>query len=186
MKPRSFYTTGSSILWFLGQVIVLLICLWYIEFIYDQDIYPDKVVAETFGVADCSLLNKTLTTSGKVIHRYRADFQLVYFVNGKQYQSWTSGNGLDRSATTDLASQQDVLNQYNVGATYSCWYNPAVPQAVVLVQRHSWSSSFPLIIPSVIALIMIFYLLRSILIFFGFVTIKTREAIDEKHSRKRQ
>lgn len=157
-----FPEMGRQLLWFFAQLLVFLIAIAYINFVYTVNILPDKLVNETFNVSDCLLVGKELTKKGKVFPRYRADFLLSYAAQNKTFQSIASGNGLDRAFTTDQAQQAEVLEQFNVGQVYPCWYNPDTPSIVVLVPRHSWFSTFSLVIPSIIALIMLFYLIRSI------------------------
>lgn len=185
MDFKAFYfTTGRNILLLIGQILVVIICISYIEFIYANDIYPDKVVSETYVETQCVIGGEHITTHGKVIHRYRADFLINYAANGIPYSTWVSGNGLDHSFTSNRASQEDVLSNYQLGSAYPCWYNPRAPQMAVLVLRHSWSSTFPLFIPSVILLTVIYYLLRTLFQLMGFATIKTREALRERQEKK--
>ncbi len=96
MDKTQIATAGSRLAWLIGQVIVLIVCVAYINFVYYQNILPDKMVAETYGVSTCNIVGKQLTTRGRVVHHYRADFLVSYLANGKMYQSVASGNGLDR------------------------------------------------------------------------------------------
>jgi len=180
MDKNQVINTGRNLITFIVQVAVFFLCLGYIEFMYLQNIAPDKEVKETYTPTTCALTQKHLSTKGHLVHHYRSDFLLSYLINGKQIQSWATGNGLDFSFTTDQASQEDALSQYNIGQTYDCWVNPENPYLVVLVMRHDWTSTFPLLLPSVIAVIVFYYILRSILIFLGLVRIKAHEINDRR------
>lgn len=154
--------TKRNVFLLLGQIILLVICVSYIEYVYLTNILPDKIVNNTFEQVQCVLSDKKLEKRGTTIPRYRADFLITYSVNGKPYNTWVSGNGLERSFTMDRGSQQNMLNQFDVGQTYPCWHNPESPQIAVLVLRSNWSSTFKLFIPSIILLIVIYYLSRTI------------------------
>ncbi len=184
MDIRQLKDPGRKIAAFAGQLVILIICIGFIEFIYYGNIYPDKLVKESFEETNCRLVSKNLTTVGRVLHRYRADFLLNYTVGNTSYQNWASGNGLDRSFSTDQDLQQEELDQFEENGIYPCWYNPEAPQIIVLVLRHSWSSTFPLFIPSVIALIMIYYIARGIYEFLAVTSVKTRERVRRRKQNK--
>ncbi|HLB57694.1 MAG TPA: hypothetical protein VJL60_02645 [Gammaproteobacteria bacterium] len=184
MNLRDFLViTGSKIGLFIGQFIVLVLCIWYIQFIYYDDILPDKTVKENYVQTSCVITNKVLTEHGRIVHTYRADFLVSYLVGGDQYVATTSANGLDRSFRSNRVAEEELLNQFDIHDSYPCWYNPEFPQLVVLVLRHHWSSTFPLFIPSVIAFVMIYYLTRSLFVFLGIVSVKTREKIRRRKRR---
>jgi len=162
MDPRNIIDIGRNVILLIGQVAIFFLCIGFIGYIYEENILPDKTVAETYHVTSCTVLNKMLTTKDSVVPRYRADFLLAYAIDGRQYKSTVSGNGLDYAFTTDQASQEEILAEFDINAAYPCWYNPEHPQMLVLVLRHSWSSTFPLAVPSVIALIMLYYIFKMI------------------------
>jgi hypothetical protein len=161
------FSHGRKIISFIAQLLVLVLCLWYIEFIYYANIYPDQSVKTTYTATACTLIQKKLLAHGQYVHRYRADFLMKFVVEGAQYQAWASANGLDRSFTTDLASQNAALMRFNIQKDYPCWYNPEVPQLVVLVMRNNWSATFPLFIPAVIGIMMLYFSSRNLLGLLG-------------------
>lgn len=162
MDISKFSPTGRAILLLIGQILVVIACLGYIEYTYLTEIVPDQVVSETYEIADCQVTDKSITMRSGIVNRYRADFQINYIAsNGQEYNAWVSGNGLDTSFTNDRDSQEEMLQEFSVGETYPCWYNPESPELVVLMLRHSWSSTFSLFIPSIILLIVIYYLTRN-------------------------
>lgn len=175
MDPRNIREAGVKVLYFIAQVIVLIASIAYLNFIYFNDILPDKEVKENFVQTNCTVNNKQLATRGHVVHSYRANFLVTYTVNGINYRSWVTGNGLDQAFFSDQDSQQAALDQFEINASYPCWYNPETPQIVVLVLRHDWASTLPLLIPSVLALIAAYYVLLNILLFFGLISHRTRD-----------
>lgn len=176
MDFQLFSVMGRKAVYFIIQILILLFCLWFVEFIYYKDIYPDKRVKENFEQVDCRILNKTLESRGRVFKSYRGDILLNYTTNeNTPFSVWTSVNGLNRSFTTNQASQEDLLSQFDMNSTYPCWYNPQKPEQVVIVLRHNWTSTFPLFIPSVIAIIMLYSLSKISFEFFGNMALKRRE-----------
>jgi hypothetical protein len=162
MWNRYFTQTGSRIALLIGQVIVLLACVTYIEFVYTTNILPDKEAKESYNEASCFVISKRLNAQGQFAENYRADFLISYNVNRVQYNHWVSGNGLDMKFTQNRTGQEKILSRFDVGGTYPCWFNPKNPEVSILVLRHNWLSTFPLMIPSVISLIIIYYLMKNL------------------------
>lgn len=185
MEKQQIVKSGRQIALFMGQVIIFFLCLGYINFVYYETIAPDESVKDVFQPTTCTVMQKRLSEAGNLIRSYRADFLLSYSVNNNQYQGWVTGNGLDLSFTTNKNSQQDLFDQYSIGENYPCWFNPADPRMIVLVLRHNWMSTLPLLIPSIIAVIFFYYIMRSIFIFMGIMTVKTRE-IRKKRKAQRE
>jgi len=46
-------------------------------------------------------------------------------------------DGLD-TFTSDRAGQQAIVDHYNIGQRYQCWYNPADPTQAILVRQTAW------------------------------------------------
>src|SRR5580704_13667659 len=137
MWSRYLTQTGSRIALLIGQLIVLIMCISFIEHVYTYNILPDKEAKENYTETTCFLISKRLNTAGHIIHKYRQDFLISYNVNGVQYNRWVFGNGLDMSFHQNQSDQEDMLSQFDVGGSYPCWYNPDNPQLSILVLRHN-------------------------------------------------
>ena len=73
----------------------------------------------------------TRTTTTTV---YQPDFQfMVQTADGRRY----AARGYDalESASSDRAGQQAIVDQFSVGKTYPCWYDPARPAQAVLTRQ---------------------------------------------------
>lgn len=145
-----------------GQFLVLLLCVTAISYVYTSDIYPDKQAKTLFQKTTCFLISKKLSGHGHVVDLYRADFLISYQANGARYSRWVSGNGLDTSYSRNETEQENLLTQYDVGGSYPCWYNPENPQIVILIERHDWLSTFPVMIPAVIAILSFYFFFKNI------------------------
>lgn len=141
-------------------------CVAYADYVYFSNIKPDKLVKSTFKKTDCFLLSKKLTSKGHVLHQYRADFRVSYTVNNVQYTRWVSGNGLDDAFAHSPTEQEEALAQFADGGTYPCWYDPENHGLVVLVLRHNWTSTFPVMLPAVIFILTFYYFCKGVKRFF--------------------
>lgn len=156
------YLTRSRFLLLLSLVCILLSCIGYIQYIYTFNILPDKRVQQDFIKTQCFLISKKLNIKGHFFRSYRADFLVSYTVNGVNYSRWLSGNGLDKSYNRTGNEQEDILSQFEVGGAYSCYYNPSNPKQAVLVFRHDWLSTFPLMIPAAFSALAFYYLVKNL------------------------
>jgi hypothetical protein len=70
---------------------------------------------------------------------YRAEFLVRHTVDGRDYEAWTyDAATLNVRATTALRwPKERLLESYDVGQEYPCWYDPADPAQVVLVRGYS-------------------------------------------------
>lgn len=162
MPTINYTDIGRQLLILIGQVLILILCIFYIKVAYQETIVPDQLVSTTFRQANCLVVDKELSKRGIIFPRYRTDFLLSYSVEGRNYKSWASGNGLNHSYLLGKNSEQKILDTFKQNQTYPCWYNPNAPQIVVLVLRSDWSSEYSLVIPAIIILMMFLYACRTV------------------------
>jgi len=80
---------------------------------------------------------------------YRPDFQFtVLTANDHSYAA--QGYDAFNSSTSDRSGQQAIVDQYTVGKTYPCWYDPAHPTQAVLTRQFDW---FVFLIPGIFLLV---------------------------------
>lgn len=152
-------TKNRLILTIFGQVIILIVCVSYIFYEYLLFIAAEKNVAEHFKETVCLVTNKRLLVENQF---YRADFLIHYTVNGTSYFNWVTAKGLDQSLS-DYKSENALLSYFDIGTAYPCWYDPDDPRVAVLVLHHNWLSTFPLMIPVSISIIMCYFILSTAL-----------------------
>ncbi len=95
---------------------------------------------------------------------YVPDFQFtVQTANARRY----AARGYDalRTFSSNQSSQQAIVDQYTVGKTYPCWYNPANPTQAVLTRQFNW---FVFFIP------VPFLVVGGVLVIVGIVLIRKR------------
>ncbi|MES2217194.1 MAG: hypothetical protein V4501_02155 [Pseudomonadota bacterium] len=166
MRVRKLSDVRTDILLLIGQATLIVCCIAFIIFDYNVNIAPDKRVAEEFAVTSCVVTDKSMAIVGRVVHRYRADFRVTYATEMGSKSSVASANGMDFSYTTNQAAQQEYLDEFDIGGDYPCWYDPEKTSTVVLVLRHNWYSTLPLILPTLVALIMLVYMVRALMDLF--------------------
>lgn len=153
---------GNHVIWLFCQITILVICVSWITHTYQTNILPDKEAVDSYNQATCFLISKKLSAGGEVFERYRADFFVSYQVGSGVYKRWVSGNGLDQGFSHSSAEKKDLLVKYEVGKTYPCWYNPEAPESVYLVPRQDWSAVLPLFVPAAVAVVALYYLVKTL------------------------
>ena len=77
------------------------------------------------------------TTSTKT-DVYAPNFEYtVHIPDGRSYAA--SGYDGSDNYTADRAGQQAIVDSYNIGQSYQCWYNPANPTQAILVRHPDWT-----------------------------------------------
>lgn len=103
---------------------------------------PEMEVDRSFVEGRCEILGKELIqeekrsrssrksgSSRKRTH-YRPEFHIRYEVGGKSLEARTWR--IVRSSSTSESAERKVLDRFEVGKTYPCWYDPANPSRVVV------------------------------------------------------
>ena len=105
--------------------------------------------------------NKTI----KSIDEYAPYFE--YTVRAADGRSYTaSGYDGSDSYTSDRAGQQAIVDHYNIGLSYQCWYSPANPTQAILVRQPDWAL---ILIGGVFLLVGVLFLIVGILTLLGLI-----------------
>jgi hypothetical protein len=105
--------------------------------------------------------NGSTYTTSTTITTYAPDFQFtVQTANGRTY----AAHGYDQlnTSSSDRDSEQAIVDQFTVGQTYPCWYNPAAPSQAVLTRQFNW---FLLFIPGIFLFIGALFFVIGIFLF---------------------
>ena len=168
----SFSRRGSPVLFFLlGGLFILISVALFIFFVgsFSQ--------LQSYQAGSCTITAKQLLqekerhtrtknghTSTTTTTVYVPDFQFtVQAADGRRYPA--QGYDALRTSSSDRSGQQAIVNQYTVGQTYPCWYNPANPTQAVLTREFNW---FVFIIPG------LFLFIGGVFVIFGIVVILRR------------
>ena len=155
MRIHYFNKPGYNVIFMVAEFVMLLCSLIYLDYIYLVNVRPDQLAAVNFVQTECFIMSKKLSTKGKILRRYRADFLINYQAKGAQYTLWVSGNGLDKSYSRGSDSQEKILAEFKDGSNHPCWYNPDNPEKAYLLERSYWSYFTPFLWPVMIMLVML-------------------------------
>ncbi|NLE39879.1 MAG: DUF3592 domain-containing protein [Pirellulaceae bacterium] len=149
-KKRGHRRTGSTTvaragelifygLFFLGGCIGLAV----IPLLF---IVPEWRANNEFVKTNCVVVSKAVAEShGDDGATYRPNIAIEYAVNGITYHEATYDIG--KSPSPDREAQQTIVDQFEVGKSYDCWYDPRDPRTVVLARGYSRWTWMVLIIP---------------------------------------
>jgi hypothetical protein len=73
-------------------------------------------------------------------------FRLKFTVEGRSYSPWAAYDVTDLH-TRDREHSEAILDRFEVGNEYPCWYDPRDPQRVVLARGYTWFAWLMLVVP---------------------------------------
>lgn len=113
--------------------VLLLVC-------FRAFVLPDWRVNNEFVEGRCVVREKRIREKKDPEgSRYRLEIQVDYRVDGKTYRTSTYDvHSLADRYTEGLDDKVAVLQQFQVGQAYRCWYDPDDPSQVVLTRGYRW------------------------------------------------
>lgn len=136
-----------------------------IKFVYSW-ILPEKTVKQDFKMTYCSILARKISYSGHLVNKYRADFLVKYNIYDQEFTVWTSGSGIKKVYVPNYQQQFFILQQFNIGESYPCWYDPQHLENIALVVNYNWLSTLPLVLPLVVGCMAFFFLVIELRNFY--------------------
>ncbi|MDA0814686.1 MAG: DUF3592 domain-containing protein [Verrucomicrobia bacterium] len=98
---------------------------------------PEWEAKHAFVETPCEIVSAKLIESrnkkGSLL--YRPEFHVRYTVEGKVYEQDTYR--IVKSSSSSKSSNQAVVDEFKVGGTYPCWYDPKNPTRVVVDRSFS-------------------------------------------------
>lgn len=110
--------------------------------------WPEWRANRQFIATQCTLLDKYVaeaSTTGEP-SRFRPEFRIRYEVDGEPYVE-DGVYDVTGHYSQDAESVQQVVDTYDVGKQYPCWYDPIDPARVILVRGYSAWLYVTLLIP---------------------------------------
>ena len=118
------------------SVIIVAIGFVFLAVAYSAYVRPEYRVNQEFEQTEGRIIDKRLiVTQDRTGTVYRPEFHVNYEVNGRTYDVWTYN--ITGESTSGRASNEEILNRYEIGSSYPCWYDPVEPQVAVLVRGYS-------------------------------------------------
>lgn len=140
---------GCSSIIFLAGCGLLVVIVWAF-------LLPDWRVNNRYIASSCQVLDKKLDSvlldvpggpnkGVKKEESYRPALKIRYEASGRKIETWAYDGGIIYSP--NRASQQAIIDSFQVGSTYPCWYDRDRPEQAVLVRGHSRGAYLSLIFP---------------------------------------
>ncbi len=108
---------------------------------------PTYRARHKFVASTCRMLDKRIVEStSDAGTSYQPDFRIEYQVTGRSYEAWTYEN--PQLFTSDRTSSQAILDQFQIGEEYPCWYDPHDPTQVVLERGYGVFAWLILLVPA--------------------------------------
>lgn len=143
LKKRGNRRTGSRKLGRLGETVFFGALLGFglvgLIVLFVTLAVPNWKVNYEFRETSCVVMDKRIDAStGPDGAVYRPEFQIRYSVGGAVNVEWTYD--IRNEYSPGRAEKEQILQQFEIGREYPCWYNPDDPSAVALVREQSpWS-----------------------------------------------
>jgi hypothetical protein len=140
-KKRGDRRTGSKTLGSAGEalffaILLLLGCGVLVALVVFL-VVPEWRVNHEFVESRCTVIDKRVgERQGKEGTLYRPEVYIEYRVRGKPYYAWTYDIG--DAYSTGREEKETLLERFNRGQQYPCWYDPVDPYVVVLVRGYNW------------------------------------------------
>ena len=155
----------------IGKGIGIVVCLLMI--VGGINLVKDGLEFQNYQAGRCTIRAKQLlsepgtTAPGlPAVTVYRPDFEfLVQTADGHHYQAHGYRYNTPYS-DQDQSSAQAIIDQYEIGKTYPCWYDPADPTQAVLTREFSWVDNLwpiamlPLFVSIVVVIFMVAFIIN--------------------------
>jgi hypothetical protein len=147
-KKRGNRRTGSGRIGRLGMSLFfgafLVMGMAFFALLINVLVLPEWRANNRFVQHRCRVLQERLAESENE-QTYRPEFLIAYEIDGQEYSTWTYD--VTKAYSGDRAAQRAILEEFDVGGEYPCWYDPDEPQTAVLKRDYTWYSWIMLLLP---------------------------------------
>jgi hypothetical protein len=130
-------TSTSAAAWLAGFFAVLAIVGGSIlAEVVEEMTAPEWRANHEFVETRCVVLEKYIAERPDSPPRYRPEFKIRYTAGGEEYTTAT----YDAAGVyfSERATCEQVLEGFEIGQEYPCWYDPQSPSSAVLRRGYSW------------------------------------------------
>ena len=152
-KKRGDRRTGSTAVGNLGEAlffgVFFVVGCVAMAVMVSMFVWPEFRANRQFAKTRCDVVAKRLIEhepggEGASV-TYLPEVLIRYDAGGHRHYMWTYD--VARTFSPDREAMQDVLDRFEIGRHYDCWYDPMDPQTVVLVRGYSGWRYLLLLIP---------------------------------------
>jgi hypothetical protein len=151
-KKRGDRRTGSRLFGDVGEALYfgLFFVIGCVAFavIVSVLVWPEWRANRQFAQTKCSVEAKRVVERAATPEdpaMYRPEILIKYDADGHTQYAWTYD--VTQTYLTDRASVETILDGFEIGKRYDCWYDPVDPQTAVLVRGYSGWLYLLLLIP---------------------------------------
>ncbi|HEX5446617.1 MAG TPA: DUF3592 domain-containing protein, partial [Pirellulales bacterium] len=151
-KKRGARRTGSSAVASVGSgcffALALLIGCAALGAVFVMMAIPELRANRDFVEHRARLLDKGLDErpagDGAV---YAPRFRLRFSLDGRTYSPWASYDVADLH-DSDRARSERLIERFEIGEDYACWYDPRNPERVIMARGYTWFAWLMLLVPA--------------------------------------
>ena len=156
-KKRGRRRTGSKLLGSAGEAIyfacIFGVGMLVLVLLLKRLVIPEWRANHAFEETVCEVLHvrnpvEIEDDDGKT---YKPMVEIAYTVNGQRYISEAYDIAMKRDVRlvrlNDELAARELIDEFKVGETYPCWYDPTDPETVVLVRGYTWWLWVLLVLP---------------------------------------
>jgi hypothetical protein len=119
-------------LFFVGGCLLLVMVVW--GMLLKEWRVNNRYLPNTCLVLDKRVASMTSDEGGMT---FRPEIRIRHEVDGRKYEVWTyDAVGVYSSGQ---AGKQAIIDRFQIGARYPCWYDPDRPKRAVLVRGYTWT-----------------------------------------------
>lgn len=121
--------------------------LAFTTYLLSELVVPEWRANRHFAQTRCVVISKRLLTLERSdgTRQYRPEIQILYDVGGNSYQARTYD--IVRGWSDDERGQARLLDGFETGKTYPCWYDRLDPAVAVVARGYTWNNWLLLLIP---------------------------------------
>lgn len=154
-KKRGHRRTGSKTLAIVGETVFFTFFLVGgvagLFVLYFMLVVPQLQANTEFVAHRCLVLDKRIgEKEGDDGMLYRPEIQIEYSIQGERFVVWTYDIWIFDATGGYSAGREEnqrILDRFEVGREYVCWYDPQDPSRVVLVRAYRWWLGLLFILP---------------------------------------
>lgn len=150
VKKRGARRTDSPMIGRLALTLffaaLLLVGVGFIAALLIRLIIPEWRAKHHFVATTATVLKtRARPVSADNANRVRPEVQIQYEVDGASYTTWTYDVARVEAGAADAV--QAMLDRFQPGQDYPCWYDPEDHERAVVVRRYSWAAWSMLLLP---------------------------------------
>ncbi|MFV2065636.1 MAG: DUF3592 domain-containing protein [Pirellulales bacterium] len=150
-KKRGKRRTGSRRLGSLGEALFYLfffsVGAWGLTLMLTRFVIPEWRANRHFVEHTCTVVKKQVANrTSNDATQFRPELLVQYEIDGQEIESWAFD--IHHTSSKSREAAKAALDNFEVGESYPCWYDPNAPTTVILIRGYRWWMWLLLILPA--------------------------------------